>query len=99
MVRSGFFCRDILVPPQPLPARLIVGQILRLLLICLGVGLIMEFFHIRPEHLLEDFADRMRWAWDLVVLFVNWAVPYVLRGASIVVPVGAIILVWRLVRR
>ena len=44
------------------------------------------------------FATAHR-AWALVVDFVLWAAPYILLGGSVVLPVAAIILVLRFVRR
>lgn len=76
-----------------------VGSVLRILLLCLVVGLVMAFFGITPAHIIDDTIATAQRAWGLVVDFVLWAVPYVLLGGSVVLPVAAIILILRLVRR
>lgn len=76
-----------------------VGTVFRILLICLVVGLVMAFFGITPAHIIDDTIATAQRAWALVVSFVLWAVPYVLLGGSVVLPIAAIILILRFVRR
>jgi Na+/H+-dicarboxylate symporter len=76
-----------------------VGTVIRILLICLLVGLVMAFFGLTPEHIIDDTIATARHAWALVVNFVLWAVPYVLLGGSVVLPVVAIVFILRFVRR
>jgi ABC-type uncharacterized transport system permease subunit len=76
-----------------------VGTVIRILLICLVVGLVMAFFGITPAHIIDDTFATAHRAWALVVDFVLWAAPYILLGGSVVLPVAAIILVLRFVRR
>jgi hypothetical protein len=76
-----------------------VGTVLRILLICLLVGLLMAFFGITPAHIIDDTVATAQRAWGLVVHLVLWAVPYILLGGSVVLPIVAIVLVLRFVRR
>jgi Na+/H+-dicarboxylate symporter len=76
-----------------------VGTVLRILLICLLVGLLMAFFGITPAHIIDDTIATAERAWGLVVHFVLWAVPYILLGGSVVLPIVAIVLILRFVRR
>ena len=72
-----------------------VGTILKLLLLCLVVGLILSFFDITPQHIVTDTLRTLREIYDLVFGAVHWAVPYILLGAVIVVPVAVISLMTR----
>ena len=72
-----------------------VGTIIRLLLLCLVVGLVLAFFNITPQHILTDTLRTIGEIWDLVEGIVRWAVPYILMGAVVVVPVAVISLIMR----
>ena len=72
-----------------------VGTILKLLLVCLVVGLLLSFFNITPQHIVTDTLRTLREIYDLVFGAVHWAVPYILLGAVIVVPVAVISLMTR----
>ncbi len=76
-----------------------VGTVIRILLICLLVGLVMAFFGITPAHIIDDTIATAHHAWVLVVEFVLWAIPYILLGGSVVLPIAAIVLILRFVRR
>jgi hypothetical protein len=77
----------------------ILGLIVRLVLLCLVVGLVMAYFDLTPGRILADAAGWIRHGSELAVGFAGWAVPYILLGASVVVPVAAIIVVLRLIQR
>ena len=51
-----------------------VGGIVRLLLLCLVVGLILSFFDITPQHIVSDTLRTLREIYDLVFGAVHWAV-------------------------
>ena len=72
-----------------------VGGIVRLLLLCLVVGLILSFFDITPQHIVTDTLRTIRSIYDLLFGAVHWAVPYILLGAVIVIPVAVISLMMR----
>jgi hypothetical protein len=84
---------------KPVPVRLLLGTVIRLLFICLVAGLFMAFFGIRPAYLLSDLTRALRHAWDILSAVIDWAATYVLLGAYVVVPVAAIILLLRAIRR
>ena len=73
----------------------LVGTVIRLLLICLVVGLILSFFNITPQHIVTDTLRTLREIYDLVFGAVHWAVPYILLGAVVVIPVAVISLMTR----
>jgi ABC-type uncharacterized transport system permease subunit len=72
-----------------------VGTILKLLLLCLVVGLLLTFFDITPQHIFHDTLRTVGEIWDLISRLVRWAVPYILMGAVVVVPVAIISVVVR----
>jgi hypothetical protein len=77
----------------------VLGLAVRLLLLCLVVGLFMAYFDLTPARILADAAGTIRHGWELAVGFAGWAVPYILLGASVVVPVAAVIVVLRFIQR
>ena len=84
-------------PPTTLGAAL--GLVIRLLVLCLIVGLFMAYFDLTPARMLVDAAEAIRHGWALAVRFVGWAAPYIFLGASVVIPIAAVILVLRLLQR
>ena len=84
-------------PPATLGA--VLGLVIRLLLLCLIVGLFMAYFDLTPARMLVDAAEAIRHGWALAARFVGWAAPYILLGASVVIPIAAVILVLRLIQR
>jgi len=73
--------------------------IFRTLLLCLVAGLVLSWFEIRPATLLSDswrtLTDIARLGGELV----TWAIPYILTGAIIVVPVVAIRMLFKRLSR
>jgi hypothetical protein len=72
-----------------------VGGIVRLVLLCLLVGLVLSFFDITPQHIVTDTLRTLSRIYDLLFGAVHWAVPYILLGAVVVVPVAVISLMMR----
>jgi hypothetical protein len=72
---------------------------LKLLALSLFVGLGLSAFDIRPETLLVDLGGTVRRIFEVTVNAVKWAVPYVLVGAVVVVPIWLIVEGFRLIRR
>jgi hypothetical protein len=67
-----------------------MGGIIRLVVLCLVVGLLLSFFNITPQHIVTDTLRTLREIYDLLFGAVHWAVPYILLGAVVVVPVAVI---------
>jgi hypothetical protein len=65
---------------------------LRVLGASLVVGLILALLGIDPVAIIRDTPNAIARLFDLGVDAVAWAVPYVLTGAVIVVPIAAVIL-------
>jgi len=70
--------------------------ILKLALVSLAVGIFMSFFDITPQSILENFGDTVGKVYATVTSWLRWMVPYILLGATIVVPIWAILAVLRL---
>ena len=75
-----------------------VSTVIKLALICLGVGLILSFFDIDPVSLMRNFPQAIQSIFEVVADMIRWAVPYVLLGAVVVVPIWLIFFFLRLAR-
>jgi len=73
--------------------------LLRTVLLCLIVGLVLSFFNINPVRIFTHGWDTIRDIGDFVVGLFSWAIPYILLGAVVVVPIALIGLATRLMRR
>jgi len=77
-------------------AQAIGKTILKLALVSLLVGLVMTFFDIKPQDILENFGESVAKVYATLTSWLRWMVPYILLGATIVVPIWAILAVLRL---
>jgi len=76
-----------------------MGTIVRLLLLCLLVGLVLAFFDITPHRLFNDTIGTIRELVAVITGITHWAAPYILLGAVVVVPVAIISYLARTARR
>ncbi len=76
-----------------------MGNVVRLIVLCLVVGLLLAFFNITPHSIFTDTRNTIRDVWELIAGFVHWALPYVLLGAVIVVPIAIISYALKAARR
>jgi hypothetical protein len=67
----------------------------KLLVASLILGLVLAYFDLSPRRLLCDIPDVLGDALHRGVWLVQWAVPYVLLGATIVIPVWAVLALLR----
>lgn len=77
----------------------LLGLAIRLLMICVAVGLVMAFLGITPRSLIADTLGSLREAWEIVLRLFHWALPYALLGASVVIPIAVVVFALRLIRR
>lgn len=75
-----------------------VSTVIKLALICLGVGLILAFFDIDPVSLMRNFPQAIQSVFEVVANMIRWAVPYILLGAVVVVPIWLIFFLLRMAR-
>jgi hypothetical protein len=78
--------------------RNIASVLVKLFVLSFVVGVLLSVFDIRPETLLEDFGDTAVRIFKLVVSAAEWAVPYVLVGAVVVVPVWLVLALLQMAR-
>lgn len=65
-----------------------MGWIVRTLLLCFVVGVILSVLRIDPANILTNSWESMRDIVDLLLDAGRWALPYILIGAVIVVPLS-----------
>jgi hypothetical protein len=75
-----------------------VGYVLRVLVLCLVVGLLLAFFGISPASIIHDTWRTLGRIADLVGDVGHWALPYILTGAVIVIPIIVIGAVLRIMK-
>lgn len=72
-----------------------MGWIIRTLVLCFVVGFVLSFLRIDPASILTNSWQTVQ---DIVALMIDagsWALPYILIGAVVVVPLSVIGLVLR----
>lgn len=79
--------------------RNITSVVIKLFVLSLLVGLAMSFLEIRPETLLADLGGTAVRIFNVLVDAVKWAVPYVMVGAVVVVPLWLVTAAVKLLRR
>jgi hypothetical protein len=67
-----------------------MSWIIRILVLSLIVGLVISFFDINPMGILNDTWDTVLAVFALFKGVVDWALPYILVGAVVVVPLALI---------
>jgi len=73
--------------------------LLRLFFYSLVLGLVLSALNISPESLLGTIGGTVERIFQVAVDAVEWAVPFVLIGAVVVVPIWLVLTGLRLVRR
>ena len=77
----------------------LIGWVVQVLVLCLVAGLLLAYFHVSPYALLGDTKGGAADALGMVRHAAHWASGYIALGAVIVLPVAAIMLLFRLLRR
>ena len=67
-----------------------MSWIIRILVLSLIVGLVISFFNINPMGILNDTWDTILAVGGLFSGMLDWALPYILVGAVVVVPIALI---------
>ena len=80
-----------------MPSR-IGSTIVKLAILSLLIGMALSFFEVSPQRLLENFGETVQDIFEIAVSMVEWAVPYVLLGAVVVVPIWVVFAVLRVTR-
>jgi hypothetical protein len=77
----------------------VMNWIIRVLVLSLIVGLVISFFDINPMGILNDTWDTILAVAGLFKGIIDWALPYILVGAVVVVPLALIGALLRYFRR
>jgi Na+/H+-dicarboxylate symporter len=77
-------------------AQTIGRTLLKLALVSLLVGLVMSWFDITPQSILENFGETVAKVYSTVTGWLRWMVPYILLGATIVIPIWAVLALLRM---
>jgi hypothetical protein len=81
------------------PPRIRITTIVKFLLVCFAVGWVLTFLAVRPIEMWHWAVRTVRHMGQLAVDIGEWAVPYVIVGAGVVVPIIVIRAVYRYLRR
>ena len=79
--------------------RNISRTLLRLFFVSLIIGLALSVLNVSPESLLGAIGGTAESIFQVAVDALKWAVPYVLIGAVVVLPIWLVLSAWRLIRR
>ncbi len=72
--------------------------VIRIALLCLVVGLVISALGLTPESLLGLFGNTVIRLFNIAVDLVQWAVPYVLVGTVVVIPMWLLLTIVRYAR-
>ena len=76
-----------------------VGKIVKILILCLIIGIVLSFFGVGPEDFWLWLGDLAKQSVDALKRFANWAGPFVLIGAGIVIPIWLLRMLYVRMRR
>ena len=76
-------------------ARRVIG----FLLLCLIVGILLAALNVTPRSILTDTIGTIRRIVELGIDAVSWAIPYILLGGVIVVPIAILSFLFGRARR
>ena len=78
--------------------RSVVGTVVKLVVASLLLGLVMSFFHLSPEGLLDALGNTGKKIAELLANFIQGSMQYILLGAAVVVPIWLILRLWAIFR-
>ncbi len=78
--------------------RSIASTVIRIFLASLAVGLVLSVLDITPQRLLQSIGGTAEDIFEIGVSAIDWAVPFVLLGAVVVIPLWLLRLLWRTAR-
>ncbi len=77
----------------------VASTIIKLLVLSLVVGLALNLFNLDPLSLLANFGGTVEAIFKTAVSAVTWAIPHMLLGAAVVLPIWLLIVVLRTARK
>lgn len=79
--------------------RISLGTVVRLFILCLIVGMVLAWLGLEPDNVWQTLGALARRAAAGTLAFLEWAWPYLVMGAAVVLPLYCLRLVWRRRRR
>lgn len=76
----------------------VVSTVIKVALACFLVGLLLAFFDLDPVRLMRNLPDEVYAVFDLLLGWTRRAVPYIMLGAIVVIPIWLIRVLLRAVR-
>jgi hypothetical protein len=74
------------------------STIFNIVLLSLVVGAVFAFFGITPENFWTGIIELFRSALRTIASFFEWGATYILLGAAVVLPIYAIIFIYRYIK-
>ncbi|MEE8333738.1 MAG: DUF6460 domain-containing protein [Alphaproteobacteria bacterium] len=75
------------------------STVVKLAVISLLVGMVLAFFDITPQRLLENLGSTVIEIYRLILRFLRWALEYILIGAVVVLPIWLALYLVRVARK
>lgn len=69
----------------------VVSTVIKLVIACLVVGYVIQFFEITPQKVLDNFGETVAALFTVGRDILNWASDYIVTGALIVLPIWGIV--------
>ena len=73
-------------------------MLIKFLVVSFFVGLILSFFSVTPRELLDLLGSAGQEIVDILATFFEWALKYIIVGAVVVIPIWALLSLWRVAR-
>ena len=80
------------------PPRITIARVVKFVLICFAVGWVLTFLAVRPIEVWHWIVRTARQLGNVVVDIGDWALPYIIVGAGVVVPLLLIRALYRYMR-
>ena len=72
----------------------IISTIVKIVVVSLLVGWGLTVFDVTPQKLMANLGGTVQDIFEIMVSMFSWAVPYILLGAVVVVPIWIVIKLW-----
>ena len=77
----------------------VVWTIIKLAIVCFIVGVLLAFFDVDPVSLMRNFPDAIYSIFEVLLGWTRSAVPYIMLGAIVVIPIWLVLFLLRVARR
>jgi hypothetical protein len=77
----------------------VARRVIGFLLLCLVVGIVLAALNVTPRSIITDTIGTIRHIADLFIDAADWAIPYILLGGVVVVPIAVLSFLFGRARR